>query len=573
MSTAIVETQQSRWMEQASSPNSSVRALCWLSALAMGAAQAWATRFENNPDGVSYLDVANAYLRHDWHNAVNTYWSPLYSWSLGFFLAMLKPSPYWVLPTVHLVNFLIYLVAVVAFDFFLATVIADRTRHDSLIADPDQTTIPKWLWWVLGYSLFLSCSIKMIGVGSVSPDQYVAAAVYTATALLLRIRGGAISTRSWLALGAVLGFAYLSKGIMFLVAFAFLAAAALAAWRSGQTRGSAVRATLISTAVFLAISAPFCIALSTKVKHPTFGETGKWNYVFFANTSYKTFSQNPQLKHPTRKVFDEIPAYAFRNEPGTFPLWYEPPYWQDGIKPRLEIKRQLVDCVTTLTIYTIILVNPLYQGVITAFVLVLVGLMDRPGDFLFRLRASWPLLVPGAATLALYFPVHVEARLVAPFFLLLWIAAFAAEKLPMKLHRVLVSAVFGLAVLLALGDANQILLQIRKTSRDEENVRAALDLKSRGLKSGDKIALLWVEDEAMHAGAGSYVAQLAGLRIQAEMIGPERFWSAPPAVRQRALAALASTGSRMVLELGKPPVDAIGWENISRTDWYFHWLA
>ncbi len=45
----------------------------WFVAVATGLWQAWANRFYIEPDGVNYLDIANAYLRHDWRNAVNAY--------------------------------------------------------------------------------------------------------------------------------------------------------------------------------------------------------------------------------------------------------------------------------------------------------------------------------------------------------------------------------------------------------------------------------------------------------------------------------------------------------------------
>src|SRR5437762_3413860 len=105
-----------------------LRICCWCVALALGATQAWLTRFTMNPDGVSYLDIGDAYWRGDWHNAINAYWSPLYSWILGFFFKVLKPSPYWEYSLVHLVDFLIYVAMLACFEFFLATFIAYRKR-------------------------------------------------------------------------------------------------------------------------------------------------------------------------------------------------------------------------------------------------------------------------------------------------------------------------------------------------------------------------------------------------------------------------------------------------------------
>jgi hypothetical protein len=39
-----------------------------------------------NPDGISYISIAQKYLLHDYSNAVNGYWGPLFSWMLLPFL-------------------------------------------------------------------------------------------------------------------------------------------------------------------------------------------------------------------------------------------------------------------------------------------------------------------------------------------------------------------------------------------------------------------------------------------------------------------------------------------------------
>src|SRR6266516_3640234 len=98
-----------------------LRILCWCVALILGAAEAWATRFSRNPDGISYLDIGDAYWRGDWHNAINAYWSPLYSLILGLFIKVLRPTPHWEYSLEHLVNFLIYVAALASFEFLLTT--------------------------------------------------------------------------------------------------------------------------------------------------------------------------------------------------------------------------------------------------------------------------------------------------------------------------------------------------------------------------------------------------------------------------------------------------------------------
>lgn len=43
----------------------------------------WASRYQMNEDGISYLDIGDAFFHGDWWAAVNLYWSPLYPLVLG----------------------------------------------------------------------------------------------------------------------------------------------------------------------------------------------------------------------------------------------------------------------------------------------------------------------------------------------------------------------------------------------------------------------------------------------------------------------------------------------------------
>lgn len=47
--------------------------------LALGALHTYFFRHVIHSDGIAYLDIASAYLRGDVPNAINAYWSPLYS--------------------------------------------------------------------------------------------------------------------------------------------------------------------------------------------------------------------------------------------------------------------------------------------------------------------------------------------------------------------------------------------------------------------------------------------------------------------------------------------------------------
>src|SRR5262245_57689557 len=124
-----------------------LRRWLWLAAIVLGAMQARTSRYTlGSHDGVSYLDIADAYLRADWNAALNAYWSPLYSWLLASMLAVLDPNAYWELPAVKLVNFLIYVGALLAFDFFLRTLIAHNEADLDRAKGARFLRVPEWVW-------------------------------------------------------------------------------------------------------------------------------------------------------------------------------------------------------------------------------------------------------------------------------------------------------------------------------------------------------------------------------------------------------------------------------------------
>ncbi len=85
-------------------------------------------RFAMNVDGISYLDMAYAYMKGDWKIAINSYWGAGYSWLLGGFLVPFGVPFYWESTVVHLVNSLVFIVALVAFEYLLKGVIQLRAQ-------------------------------------------------------------------------------------------------------------------------------------------------------------------------------------------------------------------------------------------------------------------------------------------------------------------------------------------------------------------------------------------------------------------------------------------------------------
>lgn len=79
------------------------------------------TRYEVDTDIISYLDIADAYLRGDWSMALNGQWNPFYAWLLVLMQLSVKPDPYWEFPAIAGLNFGIYVAGSRAFTFSCAS--------------------------------------------------------------------------------------------------------------------------------------------------------------------------------------------------------------------------------------------------------------------------------------------------------------------------------------------------------------------------------------------------------------------------------------------------------------------
>src|SRR5215475_9824190 len=235
------------------------RLFFWTIAIAGGLLETWPYRFSIKPDGLNYLDVASAYARHDWAAAINSYWSPLYSWLLAAAFRLFHPSPYWESTALHVLNFFIFLLVFRCGEFFLSELIANR----------GEDRLPSWAVWWIGYSLLIFVCLFMIRLYHDTPDLLVSGLVYLAAGLLLRIRSGHASQSVFAAFGVVLAFAYFSKTVMFLLAFVFLLAAGLR------------RGTILALACFVAVSMPWIAVLSHATGHLTYGDVGPESYIFY----------------------------------------------------------------------------------------------------------------------------------------------------------------------------------------------------------------------------------------------------------------------------------------------------
>lgn len=583
-----------------------LRAFFWFVAVALGALHAWATRHVMHPDGISYLDMGDAYLRDDWGMAINACWSPFYSWILGLAMFVLKPPPYWEFSVVHLVNFIIYVGALGCFDFFLCKLLRYRRKQTTSSSGDGRVILPEWVWLALGYTMFIWSSIDLITIWAPTPDMCVAAFVYLASGIILRIRMGYASWLTFALLGVVLGFGYLAKAPIFPLAFIFLG---VSMFSVGNLR-RAVPRVLIALLTFLSVASPFIAALSMTKGRLTFGDTAKLNYAWFVNgiTSYAHWQGEPSgsgiPRHPTRKIFDVPAIYEFGTPiGGTYPPWYDPSYWNEGIVPHFNLSEQIralmlnaknyyhiffylqMDVVSTGKIVppprnTYHHILACLQGglIVGFFILFYMGLRGWLG--IKDIAKHWCLLILAIAAFGMYSLVHVEARYIGAFVLLLWAGVFSGVRFDdsQESRKRVVYVTIAILTIMWTTIGGTTIQETRSTvcdlikgmdaSTPHVQWQVADGLKRIGVQPGDKVA-------SIGNSMGAYWARLARVRIVAEtpFKDVDSFWAADHLVKSRVMETFARAGAKAIVAEKLPDyVSKTGWQRIGKTDYYAYIL-
>jgi hypothetical protein len=561
--------------------------LFWLACVVFGFLQAWASRFTIANDCISFLDEGEACLRGEWKMAINGYYFPLWGLLLAGTLRAVKPSPYWEYFVVHMAAFAVFLFSAGCFEFFLAALL----RHRSALAlrRGGQVAWGAWVWRTIAYALFLWGSLALIGADETNPDMLVAALMYLAAGILLRIREGWNGPLAFLALGAVLAAAYLTKAAMFPVALVTLAVAGFAG-RTG--RRSALKA-LLGFAAFALLSGPFVLALSRDRGRLDWGDSGRLAYEWIVNGAPSRHwqgrpAENGRPLHPTRQLLARPALYEFDRSGGaTYPLWYDVSYWYEGFRVHFRPRRQLAALAKNVSDLLDIFLG--LNGALAVGVLLLIGVCGEPSSLAHDLADSGfgVLLVPVAAALCLYALVSVISRYVAPFVVLLAASVLFAVRVPDSTA----ARRFGpaLALLLAVMVLSPVgpgafpkyyssAISLFRPSTGHENVfwNVARALLSRGLSPGDRVAVLeYGNIDHVHW------ARLGRLRITTEIywkadhpVDANDYWKLDEAGRDRVLEVFASTGVRVLVSDREPPRDhASGWARIDDTGYYVHELV
>lgn len=558
------------------------RIVFWVIAVLSAFLNAWRSRFVIWPDGLSYLDMGDAYFRRDWKMAINGVWSPLYSWLIVLPRHLFRVPIYWESTTVHLVNFVIFVLVLCSFEFFLNALILLRVPSDT---DHATMRLPGWSLRALGYALFLLSSVKWLTLEATTPDFCVEGIVFLIAGNIIQIRAG---DRKWLrfaALGLLLGIGYLAKAVLFPLAFVFLAASFFS---SGASR-RAVGGVLLACAVFLLVGLPLIAALSKAKGHLTYSDSGWFNYLWcvdipapfddpFASGSpsspgARRYNQRfGTPTHPITQLLAEPPLYEFSESiGGTYPFWYNPAYWYEGMVPRFLLRRQFEVLRSNLYISFDSVISVQYD-IVAGFLALCLLVPSRKlfGRCLLQQAHLW---VPATVPLLAYAFVQVQRRYFPGFLLVIWASLFSGLVLPRSqtskklvwcITLALLTTVSARVLRTAVSDVTHIL---RDRTDPFRNVADAL--RRMGVEPGDRVACIGHPSDA-------YWARLAGVTIVAEIpsASAETFWAAGPEIKSRVYETFTKTGARAIVCNRVPPgASLVGWQNSGSSNHILYSLA
>lgn len=212
--------------------------------------------YQTNPDGISYISIAQKYLHGDFANAINGYWGPLYSWLLAPFLAIVK----FPLLATKILSLLIGFATLIGVRLLSKRFdLTERSRNILLLS-----LIPIILF-------FAFCLI--------SPDLLVVCILVYYFAIIFD-RNYKTDSQKGLLCGMAGGFAYLAKSYglpFFLAHFLIFNGIYFLSSRAGAEKRTVLRNLFSGLVLFSLISGSWIVLISKKYERFTFSTSAMYH--------------------------------------------------------------------------------------------------------------------------------------------------------------------------------------------------------------------------------------------------------------------------------------------------------
>ena len=564
---SVVESVNSIETVRASRTPWKLRMWCRIVVVLLVACQLWVNRFSIDADGTAYVDVARAWLRGDWTNALNAYWSPLYIWVIAAVLRIFSPSMHWELPALHIASFVSFCLALAAWEWL----VKEWERWQGLSATPALTD-------VTGYCVILWAGLRMPQLGWLqNGDCLVLALLLAATAILVRVRRGATSNRDFVVLGLLLGIGYLAKTAFTTIIPVFLVVLAILLHKWFDRR-------LVTVAVAaVAVIAPFAAALSLAHGRFTLGDSGKINYSWqVTGISVEGYKENAywpgaEIKHPIHVLLKDPRVLSYEQHlVGTLPVHSDAAWWCEGYPVRFNKARQLMILWSNIKF-------SIYAFRCPALFLVLLCVPFGLGSMLRRFAQMWFMVIPALFLALTYCFVYSDYRYLAGSYAVIGFALIAATwdvRVPRWIARGAMLAIPLATAAICMGGTFRYLGpdfydEVRgvKFPDGYTNVLTAEALRKAGLQPGDRVAYIGFTLGAAHVGLErAHIVAVVPDRITHDdkMMGrplvfsfprPHDFWGRSREDQERVFQAFRSVGAKWVIADTVPKwADTTGWQ-------------
>lgn len=539
------------------------RILFYAVGILTGGILTYTSRHFINGDAINYIEMGEALRYGNWQDFVNFTASPGYAALLGLGQILLNTDRANEIPLLKTVNFGCMIIAMWACDLLLRSL----KRHYACLIGGNRTPLPWFMIMALAYSMFLFCALDWVRPRLVAPEMAVLASVLLAMTVLLRTKEDPNHYRKFFLLGLSLAVAYLLKTFFFPFSVCFFLIAGLAC---GSIKKAIPRVT-VAVVTMLLVCSPWLLALSYKLGHLSYGETGSLNYgIYVKGEGNSVHSPVLLTKAPEVLLYQNTP---FENS--TRPATFDPSYWKIGIKPTFDLKAH-VRLFLEHT-YQICCDQPWLLLLVLLWVVWNARLGSLSIGRLWPIPVQLCLALPAVIGIVMYSIIHVEMRYLAPFMFLIFVALVLCPRYDKTdravAYKSIVSASILVAAILGFSLSTVVDQSVRSLVSTSEKpsyrdaffqMMAVKDyLKDQGALGGSQVALVGVPP--------SYWGRMAGIKITAEIPKDEEVLSATPEKRKESVETLRSVGVNIFVAKGKDfaKLTEEGWELVPGTrDFY-----